>query len=743
VHAPVRRFLALSMSICGLAALVAPGAHGATGEVRAFGTSTYPAMADTEFYGAGPVAFDGSDLLVADLDPATNPRLRRYSSTGALEATTVLGSPDPYVVALAVDSARDRLYALTVANGDAGTAAQVLVFDTTPDCAVPGDPTTCTLVAPTGTPSLTDGVLIDFPSEPTAAVDFASGLAVDPNDGRVAVLGVDDASLANPSGVLQYVDPDGTPATRKTPFSAGLDPDGAGVANPSGLAIAPNGDAYVATGVSAAAAPLPYREPFSSESVFRLPGGTGTASLVLTDTSRPLAWPSAIALDPDTGGGRKGSGASLALSADGSTVYLGEGDASTARVRGFSTADGTLRTVYSSGPTTCRLNALSPVENHPTPNGFGIAAGTGDALAFVVADFAGEAQLPVVHLLGTGGSGCANLQGLFTVDESGAGPVTVVKGTAVRFDASMAQLLGGRPTRVAWDFDGSGAYATVQTGTPALAQATHTFVKTGTYQVGVRLQVDGGPTTDPVFHQVKVVAPTPTAAFTASTARPAPGAAVTFDASGSIDPAGTDAAGPSNDLATYRWDFGDGATQQTTTRTVSHAFANPAAAALGRTVTLTVVSRDGVTSEPARRALTVAGTPVPSPPGPPAPAPVVTLVVAPRPVFTVVGVDAKGTLSLKVTCPKGGAACTGKIALTAKDTKKKKVVKLATTTFSVPAGQSRTIKRRLSSAGWSLLRRQKRLTAGAAVTVTVAGRSTASKRTLTLRAPAKKKARKR
>ncbi len=70
------------------------------------------------------------------------------------------------------------------------------MFSTTPDCPTP---TTCTLVAPSAPAALADGVLIDFREETDSAVDYASGIAVDPSTNEVVVLGVDDAMASDPN----------------------------------------------------------------------------------------------------------------------------------------------------------------------------------------------------------------------------------------------------------------------------------------------------------------------------------------------------------------------------------------------------------------------------------------------------------------------------------------------------------------------------------------------------------------
>src|SRR6201999_4003066 len=132
------------------------------------------------------------------------------------------------------------------------------------------------------------------------------------------------------------------------------------------------------------------------------------------------------------------------------------------------------------------------------------------------------------------------------------------------------------------------------------------------------------------------------------------------------------------------------------TPTVTHAFANPGAAAITRTVKLTVTGAESGTSAPATQPLTVQGTPVvttqtnttptpttttttaTTPPGPP---PTVTFPKGVLPKS--VSVDAKGTAAIKVTCPAGGAACTGKVVLTIKVKQK---VKGRTKTVTVKLG---------------------------------------------------------
>jgi PKD repeat protein len=732
------------LCLAGLWAISAP-AHAATGQIAAFGVQADPpATGDHDLINPGPMAFDTNDtataaddaLFAADLDVDTNfthlwPRIRKYGKDGTLKgsvSTPVGGSPQAYVVGLAVDPHLHRVYALVDADTHGNqTAQEILVYST--DCA----PAPCTLAVPTGAPaSLNDGVLFDFTSDAAHGVDFASGIAVDPTSGDVVVLGVNDATAGNPTGILQYIAPDGTAGTRVSGFGAGLDPDGANVNNPAGLALGPDGKVYVSTAVYQGT--FPYTCTCSSASVFSMPKKTGTSTLLLTDTSQPSMLPGAYAFDLST---RFGSGSSLALSADGSTVYLMEGDNQVSRVRGFSSTTGALKIVYGGGTTTCKITDPNQIG--------GLAAGAGVDVAFSVWARDAGSQEPLIYLFGDGGTGCPRAAGAFKVNGTDTGTITVTKGQNVTLDASGSDLLGGTATKVSWDY-GDGTF--VDAPTPALT-TTHKFLTPGTVQVGVKIEVDGAPATDPVYHAIQVVAPKPVASFSVSTRSPAAGGTVSFDAGDSLDPAGPDGS-PTHALKEYRWDFGDGGSQTTSGPAVSHAFANGGTAALARTVKLTVVSQDGVSSNAAQQTITVAGTgggnPAPGPgPGPapgPGPTPKPTVQTPPTPSLSVTGVDAKGSLTLKVTCPAGGAATAGKIDLTTRVKKKVKgktkttTVKVGSLTFSVAAGQSKAIKIKLSSAGFKLLKKQKRLSVSAAISVTGGGKTT---KALTLKAPAKRK----
>lgn len=731
---------ALLIAACAaLCAWPAPPAHAATGDLQ----QLLPGGFDPDKLGVGgPVAIDpdGGSFYVADHDSAFLPRLRKFSKTGVLEGTvapdTTNASGTPlYVAGLALDSQAGILYVLMDADDHGnGLAREILAYSTTPSGGA--------LVAP-GAPApaaVQDGVLVDFRTA-GHAIDYASGIAVDRIDAttsKIAIVGIDDSTKPDPAGVIQYVTDQGAISTTVTPLGAGLDPvDNTGVSYPTGIAIAPGGDVFVGI-------PKPDQATNGTfAQIYRMPRESGASALFLTDTHEPRVY-------PFLGGGVM-LGSPLAVSHDGQLLYVEEGNSAGSRARGYSTADADPTVVY---------GYIDPAATTDVPclvrgaNGGGIAAG--DGAVFITAALEGPTfASPLVHVFGDGGTGCPTPTGAFAVNGQATGTVTVTKGQTVAFDASGSDLLSASPTRLDWDFDGSGQFATQVTGTPAALTTQFRFTAVGTVQVGVRIHSDGSPTTAPAFRSVKVVAPTPSAAFQVSNRNPAPGAAVAFDASDSVDPAGSPTAGPSHALAKYRWDFGDGSpVQETTGATTSHAFANASAAAVGRTVKLTVVSKDGVASAPAQQTVTVGGTPSDNPPSAPpgttpsgngngnSGTPKATPPKPPVPSVTVGGIDAKGTLSLKVACPAGGAATAGRIALTVKVKKKVKgkakttTVTLGTASFSVAAGQSKVVKLKLSSAGWSLLKRQKRLSASAAIAVT--GGATAS-RTVALKAPSKAK----
>ncbi len=127
---------------------------------------------------------------------------------------------------------------------------------------------------------------------------------------------------------------------------------------------------------------------------------------------------------------------------------------------------------------------------------------------------------------------------------------------ACSFDGSGSSDPEGHLASYAWNF-GDGATST-------LAQPTHTFATSDTYQVTLTV-TDDQSATNAVTHPVTVTGPPPppnqppTAVFTPTCTN----LACSFDGSGSSDPEGH--------LASYAWNFGDGATS--TLAQPTHTFA--------------------------------------------------------------------------------------------------------------------------------------------------------------------------
>lgn len=115
---------------------------------------------------------------------------------------------------------------------------------------------------------------------------------------------------------------------------------------------------------------------------------------------------------------------------------------------------------------------------------------------------------------------------------------------AVSFDASASKASTGRTiSRYDWSFDDG--------TTGAGAQTSHTYNRTGTFNVRLTVTDDLGNSTS-VSKAVPVGGSTPTAAFTFSPSAPRRGQAVSFDAS-------TSRAASGRAIATYAWNFDDGA----------------------------------------------------------------------------------------------------------------------------------------------------------------------------------------
>jgi PKD repeat protein len=154
-----------------------------------------------------------------------------------------------------------------------------------------------------------------------------------------------------------------------------------------------------------------------------------------------------------------------------------------------------------------------------------------------------------------------------------------LEGTSIGFDAtsSAGGGSGAAITSYAWSF-GDGATATGAT-------PSHTYATAGPYTVKLTV-TDGADASSTTTQTVTVLDEPATAVFAASPAVPIPDQPIAFDASRSSDPDGA--------IASYAWDFGDGAGG--TGATPTHAYHGPGT----YTVRLTVTDRAGEKATVAR-----------------------------------------------------------------------------------------------------------------------------------------------
>lgn len=148
--------------------------------------------------------------------------------------------------------------------------------------------------------------------------------------------------------------------------------------------------------------------------------------------------------------------------------------------------------------------------------------------------------------------------------------ITTQQGLVVNADASTSTDPDGTISSYDWTF-GDGSIGTGKT-------ASHTYAAAGTYTVKLTVTDNDGAASS-VTHDVTVAAnQSPVASFTASTN----GLVASLDGSGSTDPDGT--------VASWAWNFGDGATG--TGATTTHTYAVPG----DYQVVLTVTDNKGATN---------------------------------------------------------------------------------------------------------------------------------------------------
>lgn len=587
--------MALAVCVTALAAgLVAPAAQADRGLIGAFGE--YGSGAG-QFYEPSAIAVDPTDgnaIYLASWKEGNFAvtQLRKYDSAGNLLGTAEIPSPtasgvNRTVSTIAVDSSEQRVYVLIggkrndPAFSNAAATREILAFSTIPNSS--GELTFA--------PGLPSGVLYDFRASGGFMYAYR-GFAVDPSTHKLVVLGKPDAEVDDTFG-LRYITDTGTLSTFVPDVSTNIAAVGPNTSRTGlqNIAVGPDGTVYLST---------PYFDAVSSNAstVFSLQRESATATNMFTDRNYPISSESIQST------GALGHGNRLAVSPDGSTLFLAEQTDAEApgRVRAYSVATKKGSYLYEGG--SCGI---------PAPlSSFGVAAGSGGFLAAMGRAASAEPGQLTVHLFGEGAgatpcpSNAPTVPTIVVEGQSGS-TISLVKGESRTLEVEAAGLRGFAATKVEWDLDGDDTYETQVTD--GSLSINHKFAKAGPYQVGVKVVLENGEEPAPSLQSVEVTLPKPTASFKVSSKAPAANEAVIFDAGLSEDPAGSSSAEPTHELGTYKWSFGDGTSEETHTAKLTHAFANPGTAPLARTVKLTVVSKDGVESDPVQQTVTVAPVP--------------------------------------------------------------------------------------------------------------------------------------
>jgi PKD repeat protein len=286
------------------------------------------------------------------------------------------------------------------------------------------------------------------------------------------------------------------------------------------------------------------------------------------------------------------------------------------------------------------------------------------------------------------------------------------------------------------------------------AQASYTYNSPGVYPVALKLLGDFGEYDETGSIVVQTTSP-PTAAFTGPAEAQA-GQSVSFNASASKEAAGAH-------IVDYRWNFGDGQSDETQSATDTHVYSSTGS----HTVTLTIRDNDNqesaavsqkitITSPPAAKTgtgttTTTTTTPTTTTPAP-SPPPVAQIDrsatnVSPK------ALEKNGEVEVTLTCPATKVSCAGTVevktatAVAARVAKKgkakKSVLVLGQATFSLAGGQRETLTVKLSAKGAALLKKSKRLKADVLVAAHDSYGDPGSQTLgLTLTEPAKKSAKK-
>jgi PKD repeat protein len=687
------------------------GGFGEIGQVGSFGSG------EGEFKYPIDVAADSgenNDVFVIDSPEGFEPaevRIQKFEpplhqSSKAVATAKVPIEPGQYVAAIAVDPALGRLYVLKSAEDRSGDwlASEI-------------DSYTTGGLSP-------EPVFYKFQTTP-AELPEPRGMALEPGTNNLLVLGTTEGRGHT---VIQRIVANGSTGSLGEEFGDGAEviahgsAAGAIAAGPDGAIFVEgnagfNPDGYPGIDELSTKAPDSLEKPAihtvhsedSEELNEEVPRLTGGAARQFFESSQ---------------------GEQIAVSPEGSVLYAAtvstpnrfpgtEGDY---EVRGMSPTSGLQEMLYGGG----KDNGDPETPCHIASEAIAIAAGTGGivyALDKGVSEYREEVSTYGFHLIefGPGGTGCPVPQTAVSA------PTRVQKGEPVTFTASKTELQGAEPSEVAWEFAGpEDATVKVSEGCPTepskCLSTSLRFLKAGSYTVKVTMATTGGFGPPPAVTQnLEVAAPSPTASFEASVSSAKPGETVTFKGAESLDPAGgacsqQSGCTPTHTLKSYKWSFGDGGSETTSTPEYSRAFANASTTARSETVTLTVVNEEGVESAPVTESLTIEGTPGVASPGPGSsigPPPI----VAPLPDRSPTNVDpsivtGNGMITLTVTCPATKVSCggTAQLKATPKATKahrKPTAVVVGQGSFSVTSGGKQKLTIRLSASGVALLKKEK------------------------------------
>ena len=638
--------LAMAVTATTIAIAAASGAGAdAFGQLSSWGKYPEPVPTAAEFsafnrpyrptaFGVDPV--DDSVYLLDSNGEQSVYRLQKFSATGTLLAATTIPRPQesgtnrPNLNGIAVDHASGRIYLLQSLKGyDAAhatleAAQKIVVYSTDDRTDKDGNPITegvGVLHAPADLPSGT--LALPLPSEVESSLDTPAALALDPTTHDLLIL----AKKASPERVVvARFHADGTPVTPRFEDTEGK----VSLATPSesGLIVSPvNGSVYF----SVSSTNQKLGNGLNGGGIFKLPtpltpNGVEKLTSIVGTKSAGAGGTAAVVGNP---------GPQLAISPDGGTLYFTETlKAGTNTVvgnylvRGVSASDGATEVVYGGVLGTAETDGSCQITFFNSPL---VADNTGALFALDRGNSLATKPNFGDHVLkfGAGGEGCPAPSASFKVGGSSEVSVIVQKGSAVGLDASGSDLRSATfsPTELKWTASGPEPLSKSVTGTPAETTLSHRFLKAGSYVVDLRMKVT--PTTQgygEIFaaptKTVVVKGATPTAVFSPSTSTPAAGAAVSFDAGASEDPTGGECleatgcssskgsdklngSGVPNGLKTYRWDFGDGTVESTSSPTIEHAFANATGSAIDRAVSLTVTSNDEVVSSPVSHIVSV------------------------------------------------------------------------------------------------------------------------------------------